>query len=295
MRVINHKQFSRKETVKIRKRSYVKIGSLIMSVVIIITFGIYFWSSKKTSVTSLANNDKSVNNQVAESDSIVEDKSSKPFKHFTGEEFKNLYYGVAYPNTQQITTPISITGNDEADSRIREFAEERGYKQTSIPQSAIVKIDEPRLDGDDLLQPLAALGWKSLKEAAEKDNVDLAITSAYRSPQWQRELFNSRLLINGITPSQVGAGIQDKAVVSTLEQAAVPGYSRHHTGYTVDLWCDDGSGIFVNSSCFAWLKADNYLKAKESGWIPSYPEGADLQGPEPEPWEYVWVGVDNLK
>ena len=294
MRVINHKQFTSKETVKIRKRSYLKIFSFIVFICMICG-GFYAWTANKPPENTALRPNKVGNNQTSNAQVVVEDKSNKPFRQFTGQEFKDLYYSVAYPNTQQITTPISITGNDEADARIRRFAEERGYKQTSLPQGAIVKIDEPRLNGDDLLQPLAAVGWKSLKAAAEKDNINLTITSAYRSPQWQRELFNSRLLINGITPLQVGAGIQDRAVAATLEQAAVPGYSRHHTGYTVDLWCDDGSGVFLNSSCFSWLKADNYLKAKESGWIPSYPEGADSQGPEPEPWEYVWVGVDNLK
>ncbi len=249
----------------------------------------------------ISNNDKKA---VKESPSIVaveqpeliaEDKELKPFKIFNGDEFKQLYLSVAYPNTQQIQKPISITGNDEADARIRKLAEERGYKQTSIPQGAIVKIDEPRLENDNLLQPLSSVGWQKLKDAAKTDNIPIAIISAYRSPEWQRDLFLSRLLVNGITPAQIAAGIQDKAINGALSSAAVPGYSRHHTGYTIDLWCEDGSSAFLNSVCFEWIKKDNYLKAKESGWVPSYPEGADEQGPEPEPWEYVWVGTDYLK
>jgi LAS superfamily LD-carboxypeptidase LdcB len=74
----------------------------------------------------------------------------------------------------------------------------------------------------------------------------------------------------------------------------VPGYSRHHTGYTIDLWCEDGSSTFLSSSCYKWISDNNYLKAKQSGWIPSYPAGTDDQGPEPEPWEYVWVGTERL-
>jgi len=33
---------------------------------------------------------------------------------------------------------------------------------------------------------------------------------------------------------------------------------------------------------------------KRFGFIPSYPENSGKQGPEPEPWEYVWVGEDVL-
>lgn len=215
-------------------------------------------------------------------------------KTFTGEQFKELYRSMAYPNTIPFTDIPNVTGVTEADKRIRELAEARGYKLTSIPAGAIVKINEPRLDGDDLLQPLAATSWQKLKEAAKKENIPLALISAYRSPEYQKNLFTSRLFAKGVTVRDITTNAADAAINQTLSQAAVPGYSRHHTGYTVDLWCEDGSGQFVYSSCFRWIKANNYQKAKESGWIPSYPEGASEQGPEPEPWEYVWVGTDAL-
>lgn len=217
------------------------------------------------------------------------------FKQFSGEDFKVLYQSIAYPNTQSIVDPPPITGNDEADNRIRQFAEARGYHLTSVPMSAIVKINEPRLDNDDLLQPLAAEAWQSLKQTAERQQVPLSLISAYRSPEYQRELFLGRLLSNGVTVHQIALGGANYAIEDTLDLTAVPGYSRHHTGYTIDLWCEDGSTTFLNSRCYQWISASNYLKAKEHGWIPSYPEGTDLQGPEPEPWEYVWVGTDNLR
>lgn len=225
----------------------------------------------------------------------VKPPKSGVLKQFTGEQFKELYRSTVYPNTQGFTEPPPITGNLEADNRIRRLAEERGYRMTSVPRQAIIKINEPRLDNDDLLQPLAAKGWQSLKEAARQAGLSLTLISAYRSPQYQRDLFTSRLYANGVTAEQVAAARADEAVKETLTQAALPGYSRHHTGYTVDLWCEDGSVTFLTSSCFQWIHANNYQHAKENGWIPSYPEGADEQGPEPEPWEYVWVGRDKLE
>jgi LAS superfamily LD-carboxypeptidase LdcB len=74
---------------------------------------------------------------------------------------------------------------------------------------------------------------------------------------------------------------------------AVPGYSRHHTGYTVDIACENQTTLsFIYTVCFKWLSQNNYERTKKFGWIPSYPEEAVLQGPEPESWEYVWVGID---
>lgn len=161
---------------------------------------------------------------------------------------------------------------------------------TSMPVGSIHKIHEPRLEDDDLLQPLAAVSWLSLKEAAQRHGLSLSLTSAYRSPEYQRNLFMSHLGAHGVVVAQIASGSADAAINAVLSQVAIPGYSRHHTGYAIDLWCEDGSTAFLSSSCFQWISADNYRVAKEHGWIPSYPEGVDLQGPEPEPWEYVWVG-----
>lgn len=110
----------------------------------------------------------------------------------------------------------------------------------------------------------------------------------------QRQLFLSRLRASGVSTAQIANGQADSQIVTVLSQAAIPGYSRHHTGYTVDFVCANGTQTFETTTCFKWLSADNYLNAKKYGWIPSYPDGANQQGPEPEPWEYVWVGVPTL-
>lgn len=234
-------------------------------------------------------------NAPASSTNTAAPQSSGKLKQFTGQQFKDLYRSVIYPNTQQFNDPPPITDNIEADNRIRSMAEARGYHLTSIPIQAIVKINEPRLEGDDLLQPLAAQAWADIKAAAHKDGIPLTLISAYRSPEYQRNLFTQRLYAHGVTAAQVAAAQADVAVQETLSLTAVPGYSRHHTGYTVDMWCEDKSATFLSSSCYRWISAHNYEHAKEYGWIPSYPAGTDEQGPEPEPWEYVWVGRTKLE
>lgn len=217
--------------------------------------------------------------------------AERPFKELEGDGFKQLYQSIAHPNTQEITDPPAITGNRLADARIRSRAEARGYRLSRIPMGAIIKLeDEPRLDSDDLLQPLAAEAWYKLRDAARREGYPVSLLSAYRSPDYQRDLFLERLYQRGVSVAQLASGAGDAAIDATLEMTAVPGYSRHHTGYTIDLWCEDGSTTFVSSSCYRWISKDGYRKAMEFGWIPSYPEGATEQGPEPEPWEYVWVG-----
>jgi LAS superfamily LD-carboxypeptidase LdcB len=190
--------------------------------------------------------------------------------------------------------PPEITGNVKADERIRTIALSRGYVLRSVPVASINKTGEPRVTTDDLLQEKAYTAWQSLKAAAKADGIPLQFNSGYRSVEMQRELFLGRLSASGVSYSQIANGGADNAVVSVLKQAALPGYSRHHTGYTIDLVCANGTQSFEVTTCFKWLSDDNYRNAKKHGWIPSYPDGADEQGPEPEPWEYVWVGLGPL-
>lgn len=287
MRVVDPRQF--KNLPKKRKSKPI-LGYLLFVIVLFGIGGFLLWRQLQKPKPSADNPAPITQTSVP----VADAPKKGTLKQFTGEQFKELYHGTTYPNTQQFADPPSISGNIDADSRIRQLAEARGYKLTSIPVHAIVKINEPRLDGDDLLQPLAAEGWAQLKSAAKGAGYPLALISAYRSPEYQRNLFMERLLGRGVTVTQVARAQADAAIKANLEVTAVPGYSRHHTGYTIDLWCEDGSTTFLGSSCYKWIGANNYEKAKEYGWIPSYPEGANEQGPEPEPWEYVWVGRDRL-
>ena len=223
------------------------------------------------------------------------DERPKILKKFSGTEFKNLYSSFVYPNTQAFIEPPAITGDKPTDNKIRELAEARGYKLSSLPVSNIVKIGEPNLSDDDLIQPFALLAWQEMKAAALAERIPLQITSAYRSPEFQRDLFLNRLWATNVSYASIVAGRADAKVNFVLDRAAIPGYSRHHTGYTIDLACD-GVGLdgFKGTACFQWLSKNNYENTKKFGWVPSYPEEASQQGPEPEAWEYIWVGKGAL-
>lgn len=218
----------------------------------------------------------------------------KVLKQFTAEQFKAAYSSYIYPNTQLITAPPEITGNEAADARIRGVAVAQGYKLTALPVASIVKTNEPGLEGDDLIQPNALIAWQALKAEAANEGVNLRLTSAYRSIAYQRSLFLRRMQAAGVNVGRVLEGYADDELEAVLSRAALPGYSRHHTGYTIDLSCDGiGLEAFISTSCYKWLSNSNFEKVKKHGWVPSYPEGVGGLGPEPESWEYVWVGKNS--
>lgn len=254
--------------------------------VVLLSFGYLFFGQ----TIGPDSNSSGINKQNA--DAAFE---AKPLvlKQFTAEQFKKLYSASIYPNTQPIEEPPEITGNAEADARIRSVSEKRGYKLTALPVASIVKTGEPGLEGDDLIQPNAQIAWQEMKAAALAANVPIKLTSAYRSIEYQRTLFLRRMQNAGVHVGRILEGFADDELETILSRAAIPGYSRHHTGYTIDLSCN-GVGLdnFINTSCYAWLSQNNFENTKKYGWVPSYPEGSGGLGPEPEAWEYIWVGTD---
>jgi len=182
------------------------------------------------------------------------------------------------PGLAPIGDPPVITGDAQLDERIRSIAEARGYKRRPEPSRPLVSV------GRHLLQPEAAAGWESLRAAAATAGITISITSGYRQVDRQTSFLLQRL-----------GNRSDTAIDHALTTVAAPGYSKHHTGYTIDMRSGAYEGFgFKNSPAYAWLTADNFANAKAHGWLPSYPEGSVLVGPRPEPWEFVWVGATNI-
>lgn len=298
MRVVEPKELQKRSEQRHKQKRRSKHGVLIVVLVFVGLLGYGGWLIFKSMVRIEEPSAQIVGSQSSSNEPLptINESEKTTLRTFKPDEFKNLYRSVNYPNVTFIKEPPAITGNAKADAIIRNLAEDRGFILTSTPVSPISKTGEPLLKDtdDDLLQPYALKAWQELEKEAQKDNMPLQLISAYRSLARQRDLFMERLLGTGVTVEQIAQGLGREQIQEVLFLAAIPGYSRHHTGYTIDLHCDDGLGAFEGSSCDKWLTADNYKKAKQHGWIPSYPPGAKEQGPEPEAWEYVWVGTDHL-
>ncbi len=194
------------------------------------------------------------------------------------DEFLAIFDNAELPGLGKIGPVPAITGDAELDARIRAIGEQRGYTRRPLPNRSLTRVDGL------LLQPEAAEAWKALRAAANEAGFTIALTSAYRSEPHQAALYRRKPV-----------AISEAAINRILQWLAVPGYSKHHTGYAIDI-ADAGGyhSAFGNTKVYAWLAADNFAVAKAHGWIPSYPSGSKPAGPNPEPWEFVWVGHDNI-
>lgn len=213
--------------------------------------------------------------------------------------FTDLLASISPEGTQEIDTPFSITNDQTADDIIYTLAEDAGYIRQPVATTTLVALQ------GKLVQPEVKDAWIQLEEKALQEGIRLGIVSGYRSPEAQRSLFlkyfrdeTKRDGRKEFTTKEIRSGLADTIIARTLVYAAPPGYSRHHTGYTIDIR-DINSGFsfyeFGKTNGYKWISKNNYQNARQFGFIPSYPRGERDGGPEPEPWEFVWVGEDHIQ
>lgn len=125
---------------------------------------------------------------------------------------------------------------------------------------------------------------KALFDAAEKDGIELMLSSAYRSVDDQKQLYEQFVAEQG----------QDMAELYVVE----PGASEHHTGLSVDFStasaaCEaDSDKCSLAQDAAAWL----FENGPRFGFIQRYPEGKQpLTGVAFEPWHYRYLGIPMAK
>lgn len=111
-------------------------------------------------------------------------------------------------------------------------------------------------------------------DRAERDGIDLKVTSAYRSFDHQQQLKGEYTQIYGSGANTFSAD---------------QGYSEHQLGTTLDLTIPSVGGAydsFANTEAYQWLLKNAY----KYGFTLSYPEGNSFY--VFEPWHWRFVGED---
>lgn len=215
------------------------------------------------------------------------------------ERFAAAFYEADLPNLEEPAESPEITGDAAADAYIRELAEARGFRPQRLAVGPLEEIQGVTM------QPAAAEGWLKLQTAARNNGIYLGLVSGHRSVENQRVIFQTQLQNRaiaeqgrGYSAAQITAGEADAIITAILREYSISGYSKHHTGYALDI-TDTARGEsfekFATSEGYKWISANEYANTRAYGFLPSYPEGVSDQGPRPEPWEYVWVGTQTAQ
>jgi hypothetical protein len=223
------------------------------------------------------------------------------FKRFQPGEYEMLFRKYLTSEFSKVNNIVyNITGDELADNHIRGIAEKRGYvRRPNADESALIPVD------GFAVSPKLASAWKQLTQQASQAGLSLVIVSGHRSPSDQEGIFLNRWQSEvqselGYIPNapQIVTGVADQSIDRILQTSSIPGYSKHHTSVTVDIndtSTNQGFTQFKNTKGYQWLKKDDYLRLKIFGFIPSYPQGGSNFGPNPEEWEYNWIGTESLE
>lgn len=170
---------------------------------------------------------------------------------------------------------------DEYDERIAQILDEIGAPPRSKQSRArifreaaeLVSVGLDIYDREQKLTPSAASAWNAMKVAAERESEILQLVSAFRSVDYQKQIIQRKL----------SAGQSWEQI---LRVSALPGYSEHHTGRTIDITspgCKPLTEEFEGTSAFSWL-TDN---AGTFRFTMTYPRDNELSVAY-EPWHWTF-------
>ncbi len=157
-----------------------------------------------------------------------------------------------------------------------------GLPSGYVPENLIEVSNEIRSTKNGCLKREALDNLKIMFADADKGNIKLAVTSAYRSSVLQSQLYKALYALKG-----------EKA----KDRIAPPSHSEHQLGTTVDLSGESidyvsASDRFTGTAEDLWLRENAY----KYGFVQSYPKGkTSITGYDYESWHYRYLGTEIAK
>ena len=122
----------------------------------------------------------------------------------------------------------------------------------------------------------AELALREMASAAKKDGITLDVSSTYRSYEYQKNLFNYWVSVDGLEEAE--------------RESARPGTSQHQLGVAIDFGSIDDDYDTTPGGRWMYKNADKY------GWSLSFPKGyEDVTGYRWECWHFRYIGVEACK
>lgn len=147
--------------------------------------------------------------------------------------------------------------------------------ETYVPKDLVplVKNQYYNISRNDLsLRPDVEAALVEMAKGARKDGITLLVSSTYRSYEYQKNLFQKWVRIDGLEEAE--------------RESAREGTSQHQLGTAIDFGSIEDS--FIETSQGKWLNEHS----EEYGWSLSFPQGyEDVTGFRWECWHFRYIGI----
>ncbi len=165
-------------------------------------------------------------------------------------------------------------------------------KNDSLSYEELIGKGNPELVGEVFkLRKEAYEAFISMKNEAEKSNIQLKMVSSYRDFKHQNTIWErkyKRYESQGFNT--------DTIIKKIIEYSTIPGTSRHHWGTDIDLVDANAkqpanllSPIhFEDGACFSPFKKWMDANANDFGFYLVYTDGINRKGFKYEPWHYSY-------
>jgi D-alanyl-D-alanine carboxypeptidase len=118
----------------------------------------------------------------------------------------------------------------------------------------------------------AAEALERMAEAARAEGITLTASSAYRSYDYQAEVY--------------ARNVRESGQKTADRESSRPGYSQHQLGLAVDF--GSITDAFAQTAAGRWIAANG----PKYGWVISFPDGYEqLTGYRWESWHYRYMGM----
>jgi len=162
----------------------------------------------------------------------------------------------------------------EGDRYLRALVDKKHSLPTGYAPNDLVTLTDGSYRvsrGGLTLRRSAVAALEEMAKAARAEGITLVASSAYRSYDYQTQVYNRNV-------REMGQEAADR-------ESARPGHSQHQTGLVVDFGSIDDS--FAVTPAGRWIKAN----ASRFGWSLSFPDGYEaVTGYRWESWHYRYVG-----
>ena len=260
---------------------------IMMAFVVIFVAAVCISVDKKNDALREKETAISQDNQTTE-----KSESKKPQKTEKGEApdtTKEASSDTSAPETTQPVTAAVAKPGTMDNPTIITIDEEKWY-MTLVNSSYRIPDDyEPDLvyvcGSGERLDRKVAEHYEEMYNAAQKEGINLAPCSGYRSYELQERNYNNKV---SFYESQGYSNKDAKVKAATIIMP--PGSSEHNLGYAMDIVCVDE--WFEDTAEFKWLTEN----AADYGFIMRYPKDKqDITKVIYEPWHWRYVGVELAK